>query len=111
MPEPPDARHILANERTLLAWLRTALTLMAGGFAASVLLTPGAPRLVRMVLGAPLIILGATCAIGGYRRWRAADAVLHAGGQDIPPTALPLVLTAGIVVLGGTAMLLLVWLL
>ena len=111
MPEPPDARHLLANERTLLAWLRTALALMGGGFAASVLLTADAPRLVRTVLGVPLIILGAACAVGGYRRWRSADTALQAGDHEISPTALPLALTIGIVALGAVAMLLLIWVL
>lgn len=103
MRQPPDARHVLANERTLLAWLRTALALMGGGFAASILLTPQAPRLVRAVLGAPLIILGAMCAVGGYRRWRIADSALRAGEDEIPPTVMPLVLTLAIVALGVAA--------
>ena len=42
MPEPepgdepgePDYRFSLANERTFLAWIRTALGLMAAGIAA-----------------------------------------------------------------------------
>ena len=31
-PVGPDVRFLLANERTLLAWLRTGLTVMALGF-------------------------------------------------------------------------------
>src|SRR5690625_7704897 len=33
----PDARFSLANERTALAWLRTALALVAGGVALTTL--------------------------------------------------------------------------
>ena len=106
MAEPPDARHVLANERTLLAWLRTSLALMGAGFAASVLLTTPAPRLVRTILGVPLIVLGTVAAVGGYRRWGAADAALKAGDQEIPKTRMPLILTTGIVALGIVALFL-----
>ncbi|GAA2987281.1 uncharacterized membrane protein YidH (DUF202 family) [Microbacterium terrae] len=33
----PDARFTLANERTFLAWIRTALALIAGGVALELL--------------------------------------------------------------------------
>lgn len=106
MPEPPDSRHLFANERTLLAWLRTALALMGAGFAATVLLAPTAPRVVRILLGVPLIVLGGVAAVGGYRRWSVVEAVLRAGHQEIPRTRMPMVLTAGIVALGAAALLL-----
>lgn len=35
--EEPDPRFTLANERTYLAWIRTALGLLAGGVALSLL--------------------------------------------------------------------------
>ena len=31
--EEPDARYSLANERTFLAWIRTALAVLAAGVA------------------------------------------------------------------------------
>ena len=37
----PDARFTFANERTFLAWSRTALALIAGGLAVSQLLKVG----------------------------------------------------------------------
>ncbi|MGE0401271.1 MAG: YidH family protein [Kofleriaceae bacterium] len=33
MSEEPDLRFLQANERTLLAWVRSGLTLMAFGYA------------------------------------------------------------------------------
>jgi putative membrane protein len=34
-PREPDPRFTLANERTFLAWIRTSLALIAGGFPVS----------------------------------------------------------------------------
>ena len=59
----PDVRFTYANERTFLAWNRTALALIATGVAATQLL----PNLHidggRRILGLPLIALGALVAI------------------------------------------------
>ena len=55
----PDARFTLANERTFLAWNRTALALVVAGLGIVQLLPPfpGVPW-GRHVLGVPLIVLG-----------------------------------------------------
>jgi putative membrane protein len=72
-PAHPDYRFSLANERTLLAWLRTALALVAGGVAVATyapdLGIPGGSGAV--ALG--LVLLGLGTAVGGHRRWRANE--------------------------------------
>jgi len=68
-----DARFLLANERTLLAWVRTALTLLAAGFAVQQL----AESSTGLALG--LLGTGAAAVVAGGLRYRAADAALRAG--------------------------------
>jgi putative membrane protein len=77
-PAHPDYRFTLANERTLLAWLRTALALVAGGVAVATyapeLGTPGGSGAVAF----GLVLIGLGTAIGGYRRWRANEDAMRA---------------------------------
>jgi len=53
--DEPDPRFTLANERTFLAWIRTALALIAAGVALEALSLPIQPTL-RLI--ASLILLG-----------------------------------------------------
>ena len=76
----PDARFLLANERTLLAWRRTALTLQAGGIG---LLQFGIQVRARAPIGVSLLLLGAAAGMVGWRRYRDADRALRAG--RLPP--------------------------
>jgi putative membrane protein len=72
----PDLRFLLANERTLLAWLRTGLALQAGGLA----VLQFAPRTSgRTPLGVTLLLLGVACELGGWWRYRATDRAIRAG--------------------------------
>jgi putative membrane protein len=66
--EVPDPRFTFANERTFLAWSRTALALIAAGLAAAQLLHFGLGG-VRLIIAIPLIALGAFAAIVSYRQW------------------------------------------
>ena len=71
-----DVRFLLANERTLLAWVRTALTMQAGGVALAHFVSDS---LLGFTSGVAAIIVGAVLAIVGYRRYRAADKAIRNG--------------------------------
>ncbi len=92
----PDVRFTYANERTFLAWNRTALALIVTGVAATQLL----PRLDvtwgRRLLGLPLVALGALVAAESFRHWRANERAMRRG-EPLPRSAMPVVLTVGIV--------------
>jgi inner membrane protein YidH len=98
----PDPRFTLANERTFLAWSRTALALVAAGLGIVQLLPPfrGVP-IGRHLLGIPLIVLGAVVAIAAYLDMRRNQAALRRG-EPLPRSVLPQLLAATI---GGVAAL------
>jgi putative membrane protein len=104
----PDARFTLANERTFLAWNRTALALVVAGLGIIQLLPPfpGVPW-GRHVLGIPLIVLGAAVSMIAYREWlRVRYALRH--GAPLPRSVLPVVLAttiAGIATLSAVVLL------
>lgn len=85
----PDARFTFANERTFLAWSRTALALIVAGLGVVQLLPPF-PRVPwgRHVLGVPLIVFGAVVAIAAYREWTRNQWALRRG-DPLPASALP----------------------
>jgi putative membrane protein len=76
----PDARFTFANERTFLAWIRTALALVAAGLAIVQLLPPfPGIRWGRHAIGIPLILLGAVIAVFSYIEWDANQRALRRG--------------------------------
>ena len=97
--EEPDARFTYANERTFLAWNRTALALIATGVAAAQLLPKLDVEWGRRVLGLPLIALGAIVAGQSFRHWRANERAMRRR-KPLPTSPMPLILTIGIVVVG-----------
>ncbi len=95
----PDARFTFANERTFLAWSRTALALVVGGLAVAQLLPPfpGVPA-ARHVIGIPLILLGAAVAVLSYAEWQANQRALRRG-EPLRRSRLPLFLAGTIAVI------------
>jgi putative membrane protein len=89
-PHQPDHRFTLANERTLLAWVRTALALDVGGLGVIRFAPEVGPTGGRETIGIALILLGAISASLGYRRWAATDRALRTGSPLPPSGALKL---------------------
>jgi len=102
-----DYRFSLANERTFLAWNRTALALVAGGLAVVQLLDEVEPVALRRVLGVPMIVFGGLIAALSFSRWERNEEAMHAD-RPLPASLLPRLLAAGITVGGVIAILLLV---
>ena len=98
----PTCRFTYANERTFLAWNRTALALIATGVAATQLLPKLQVEWGRRLLGLPLIALGAVVAAESLRQWRANQRAMRRG-DPLPRSWMPLVLTIGIVAIGAIA--------
>ena len=94
----PDPRFTLANERTYLAWNRTALALIGGGLAAGQLLDFHS-RTARLIVALPPIALGLILALLSYRRWQANERALRLD-EPLPGGAPPFLLAAGVAVVG-----------
>ncbi|GAO10132.1 YidH family protein [Streptomyces lydicamycinicus] len=101
----PDYRFSLANERTFLAWLRTGLALVGGGFAVDQFL----PRLhegLRLIFTVVLLVGGALCALRAVNHWVRCERAMRRG-EDLPVTRFPSALALGVGVL-AVAMVVLV---
>jgi putative membrane protein len=100
-PGEVDVRFSYANERTFLAWNRTALALVTAGLAITQLLPPFDLPVGRRVIGMPLIVLGIVVAAVSYLQWqRNEDAMRH--GRPLPRSFLPLLVAT---VIGAAAVL------
>jgi inner membrane protein YidH len=105
----PDARFTLANERTFLAWSRTALGLVVGGLAIARLLPPfpGVPW-GRQAIAMPLFLLGSAVSLVSYLEWTGNQRALR-HGVPLGRSRLPKILTIAIaaIALGAGALALL----
>jgi putative membrane protein len=94
----PDYRFTLANERTLLAWLRTGLALVAGGVAIATYAPDLGFRWGSAIAALVLVLLGLGTGLAGYDRWRANEAAIRAD-RPLPVSRLVPVLTAALAAL------------
>ena len=99
----PDPRFTFANERTFLAWSRTALALVVAGLGVVQLLPPfpGVPW-GRRVLGVPLIVFGAVVAVVAYGEWVRSQRALRLG-QPLPRSVMPKLLAGVVTVIAAIA--------
>ncbi|MEV6314898.1 DUF202 domain-containing protein [Streptomyces sp. NPDC051776] len=90
----PDYRFSLANERTFLAWLRTALALVAVGFAVAQFL-PDLHRTLRVTLALVLLAVGALSAVRAVNHWARCERAMRRG-EDLPVSRFPTLLALAI---------------
>ena len=92
--ETPDYRFSLANERTFLAWIRTALALVGGGFAVDQFL-PDLRWAVRVGMAVALLAVGGACAVRAVNHWTRCERAMRRG-EDLPLSRFPVVLSLGV---------------
>jgi putative membrane protein len=94
----PDARFSLANERTFLAWIRTALALIAGGVALEALalgLHPG----LRLAASIVLVVAGLATPIQAWFGWVRVEKALRLN-KPLPSPLLSAPLGIAVVLVG-----------
>ena len=103
--EEPDPRWSLANERTVLAYSRTALAFVVAGLAVAGSRNLADTPLWFAALGVPLILLGAAIGWTGGRRFVATQKAMRTGDPlgapvvaALLPTMIALIALAGSVI-------------
>lgn len=103
----PDPRFTLANERTFLTWLSTALALSAGGVAMAAVPEGVFVPWVRTALAVMLVSLAALAAGMAYPRWRNIQRALR-NEAPLPPPALAAVFGYGVAAVAVVALVLII---
>jgi putative membrane protein len=93
--EEPDVRFSFANERTFLAWNRTALALIGVGLAVANLLPPFRVAGGRRMVALPLILLGGYVSVRSLRDWAANERAIRTG-RPLPRSSLAAVLSVAV---------------
>ena len=99
----PDARFSLANEQTFLAWIRTALALVAGGVALEALALDLHPGL-RLAAALVLIAAGTMVPLIAWAGWMRVERALR-NGSPLPSTLVGVALATVVAVVGVLVLL------
>lgn len=92
----PDIRFTLANERTFLAWLRTAIGLVAAGVAVFHLLDES---VATSTLSLVLLAAGGLAGVAGFLHFHKADQAIRSG-DPLPTNTSVVVIMTGVVLIG-----------
>jgi putative membrane protein len=103
----PDYRFTLANERTFLAWVRTALALLAGGIALEEV-GDFSGEATRTALAVTAVGLSLLLVMSSFVRWRQVQEAMRRGLPLPHPWALPVLAVVLVAVAGVVGLVLLV---
>ena len=103
--QDPDYRFSLANERTFLAWVRTALALLAGSVAIVQLADNLGTGWMRKAIGTALGLTGLAVAALAHHHWRANETAMR-NGLPLPYTPVLAVLGLVLTVVSAAVVLL-----
>lgn len=73
----PDYRFSLANERTFLAWIRTALAIVGGGVLFRQFAADAGPQSLNFFVAISITFLGGVMAIAAYLRWKSHEIAMR----------------------------------
>lgn len=102
--EEIDPRFSYANERTFLAWNRTALALIGVGLAVANLLPPFDFAWGRRMIALPLIALGGVVSVVSLLEWIGNERAMRRA-ERLPGSRLPLLLSVVVAVVAGVAVI------
>ncbi|HGA1542323.1 TPA: YidH family protein [Escherichia coli] len=97
--EAPDYRFSLANERTFLAWIRTALGFLAAGVGLDQLAPDFATPVIRELLALLLCLFSGGLAMYGYLRWLRNEKAMRLK-EDLPYTNSLILMVVAVIVMG-----------
>ena len=101
--QEPDYRFTLANERTFLSYVRTALGFFASGTAILAFFDEViGERVLVIAIGSGLYALGLFTAGACYWRWRKLEMAMRQG-RPLPFSVVPPVITGSLILLAVIA--------
>ncbi|MEA1797073.1 MULTISPECIES: YidH family protein [Rhodococcus] len=96
----PDYRFSLANERTFLAWIRTALGLLAGGVAVGQFYGSENDNSLNKLLGIVCTVVASAIALGALRHWKAVQTAMRRD-QPLPKSPMIALVVGGVCLVAG----------
>ncbi|MFM1726733.1 DUF202 domain-containing protein [Prescottella soli] len=105
--DDPDPRFTLANERTFLAWVRTALGLIAAAVGLEAFGSDVVGPAIHTVLVVGLLVGAVLLVIFAFARWMAVEAAMRTG-RSLPVPAIAALLACLIAGAGVTLLIVVV---